>query len=110
MTRFLSYCIRLWHDNGILWYSYVGNTKPNTKDIQGLWIMKHASLFSIKHVEQAPDVLAIQKTWLYTEEHVDEPLKTFVFTHDVAVSHAVGTLAGCLIFLSNGLNVCNPLC
>lgn len=44
-------------------------------------------------VEQASDVLAIEETRLSTEEHVDEALKTFVFTYDVAVSHAVGTLA-----------------
>lgn len=56
-------------------------------------------------VDQAPDVLAIQQTKLSTQKQVDQALISFLSTYDVGLNHAVGTSAGCLIFIMNLLKV-----
>lgn len=54
-------------------------------------------------IDDRIDVLAVQETKLYCDDHIGKALEPLFSVYDALISHPVGTSAGCLLFLKKTL-------
>lgn len=74
-----------------------------TLNVRGIAARKKQAQLKRLLLDNCIDVLALQETKLSCDERIEKALEPFLLEYEACVSHAVGTSAGCFLFLKKTL-------
>lgn len=79
--------------------------RVGTLNVRGLGSSRKQ--YQVKRImqERDLDLLAVQETKVSREEATDRLVAQFSLRYNVCVSHAVGTSAGCILFVKNSIGI-----
>lgn len=76
-----------------------------TLNVRGLGERRKQYQLSRLLNEKGIDILAVQETKIESEERTDLMVRPFANRYSVCVSHALGTSAGCCLFVKNAIGI-----
>ena len=79
--------------------------RVGTLNVRGLSLRRKQRQLRRVMLEEDLDVLAVQETKIESESQADGMVAQFSDRYDICVSHAVGTTAGCCVFIKKGLGI-----
>lgn len=79
--------------------------KYETLNVRGISARQRQNQLRRLLVNEGVGVLAIQETKLSIDENIAKALEPFLGMHEACASHAVGSSAGCLLFIKKSLPV-----